>query len=183
MQIYFQNKGKEKNKTLLLSPVKVLWEDCVSCRPHSSSCLKDIPPNELKAACVFVAMLLVFLIAKNQPKTKAKQQNVFILGDINSQPKLFAPSDVEAQAVVVRGGEEVDDPAQSVVRAGLRGRVAALLHHHPPVNQVHPACTPSTCTLSQKPVHAIALCRSRVSIGLLNSHKGHGGNPHTPDSA
>lgn len=81
-------------------------------------------------------MLLVFLIAK----TKAKHQYVFILRDINAESKLFAPSDVEAQAVVIWGGEEVDDSAQSVVRAGLRRRVTAFLHHHPPVNQVHPAC-------------------------------------------
>lgn len=97
MQIYVQNKGKEKNKTLLLSPVKVLWEDSVSCCPHFSSCLKDILPNELKAVCVFVVMLLVFLIAK----TKAKHQYVFILRHINAESKLFAPSDVEAQAVVI----------------------------------------------------------------------------------
>lgn len=121
---------------LLLSPDKVLWEDSVSCCPHFSSCLKDILPNELKDVCLFLEILLVFLIAK----TKTKHPHVFVLRDVNAESELFAPSDVEAQAIVIRGGEEMDDPAEGVVRAGLRRRVTALLHHHAPVNQVHPAC-------------------------------------------
>lgn len=44
---------------------------------------------------------------------------LFILGDINAESELFASSDVEAQAVVIRSGEEVDNPAESVVCAGL----------------------------------------------------------------
>lgn len=39
----------------------------------------------------------------------------FILRNINSQSELFAPSDVEAQTVVIRRGEEMHDPAESAV--------------------------------------------------------------------
>lgn len=52
-------------------------------------------------------------------KKKTKHKHVFVLRDVNAESKLFASSDVEAQAVVVRGGEEMDDPAEGVVRAGL----------------------------------------------------------------
>lgn len=85
---------------------------------------------------MFLEILLAFLIAKK----KTKHKHVFVLRDVNAESKLFASSDVEAQAVVVRGGEEMDDPAEGVVRAGLWRRVTALLHHHAPVNQVHPVC-------------------------------------------
>lgn len=52
-------------------------------------------------------------------KRASTLMSVFILGDINAKSKLFASSDVEAQTVVVRRGEEVDDPTESGVRAGL----------------------------------------------------------------
>lgn len=42
-----------------------------------------------------------------------------ILRDINPQSELFASSDVEAQTVVVRRGEEMNDAAEGAVRAGL----------------------------------------------------------------
>lgn len=57
-----------------------------------------------------------------------------ILRDVNPEPELFASSDVEPQAVVIRRGEEMDDSAESAVRAGLRWCSPAFLHHHPPVN-------------------------------------------------
>lgn len=64
---------------------------------------------------------------------------VFLLGNIDSQAKLFATSDVESQTVVVRRGEEVDDPAKGAVDAGLRWCATSLLNHHTPMNQIHPA--------------------------------------------
>lgn len=39
----------------------------------------------------------------------------FILRNINPQSELFASSNVEAQTVVIRGGEEMYDPAESAV--------------------------------------------------------------------
>lgn len=76
----------------------------------------------------------------------AKQECVvnhtwFILRNINSQSKLFASSDVEAQTVVIWCGEEMHDPAESAVWTRLWRCATALLHHHPPVNQIHPAHT------------------------------------------
>lgn len=62
----------------------------------------------------------------------------FLPGDIDAQTELLPSPDVEAQAVVVWGGVEVDDPLEGATWAGLRRRPSALLHHHPPVDQVHP---------------------------------------------
>lgn len=42
-----------------------------------------------------------------------------VLGDIDAEAKLSATADVEAQAVVIRGGVEVDDAPQPVLRAAL----------------------------------------------------------------
>lgn len=145
---------------LLLSPVKVLWEDSVSRCPHFSSCLKDILPNKLKDECAFFGR---HCWPSELQKQKQNRQRRFILGDVDAESELFASSDVEPQAVVVRGGEEVDDPAEGVVRAGLGGRVAALLHHHPPVNQVHPADAQGGGSLTRTP----ALSKTRVPPHLL----------------
>lgn len=64
-----------------------------------------------------------------------------ILRNINPQSELFSSSDVEAQTVVIRCGEEMYDPAESAVWTGLWRCTAALLHHHPSVNQIHPTHT------------------------------------------
>jgi len=42
-----------------------------------------------------------------------------ILGDVDAEAELPAAADVEAQAVVVRGGVEVDDAPQPVLGAAL----------------------------------------------------------------
>lgn len=62
----------------------------------------------------------------------------YLLGDIDAQTKLLPSTDVEAQAVVVWCGVEVDDPLEGASWAGVRGCPSALLHHHTPVYQVHP---------------------------------------------
>lgn len=76
---------------------------------------------------VYKTRIIQFICFKRRP-WRAKQaldkhtsalMSVFILRDINAKSKLFASSDVEAQTVVVRRGEEVDDPTECEVRAGL----------------------------------------------------------------
>lgn len=42
-----------------------------------------------------------------------------ILGDIDAEAELPAAADVEAQAVVIGGGVEVDDAPQPILRAAL----------------------------------------------------------------
>lgn len=40
-----------------------------------------------------------------------------ILGDIDAKAELPTSADIEAQAVIVRGGVEVDDASQTILRA------------------------------------------------------------------
>lgn len=65
--------------------------------------------------------------------------SMYLLGHVDAQTELLPSADVEAQAVVVGCGVEVDDPLEGAPRARLRRRLPALLHHHAPVDQVHPS--------------------------------------------
>lgn len=72
----------------------------------------------------------------------------FILWDVNSKAELFASSYVKTQAVVIWGGEEMDDSTEGAVWAGIWPRAPTFLHHHSPVNQIHPAQDKQSSNLS-----------------------------------
>lgn len=42
-----------------------------------------------------------------------------LLGDVDAETKLLSSADVEAQAVIVGGGVEMDDPLEGAPRARL----------------------------------------------------------------
>lgn len=95
-------------------------------------------------ACTCCAALNNFVyltLTKQVLAERVSSHTWFVLRNINPQSELFASSDVEAQAVVIWRGEEMYDPAESAVCTGFRRRSTALLHHHPPVNQIHPTHT------------------------------------------
>lgn len=64
---------------------------------------------------IYKILLASLGVQRNAMSENVANRPLFILGDVNAESELFASSDVEAQAVVIRSGEEVDDPAESVV--------------------------------------------------------------------
>ena len=59
------------------------------------------------------------MLSKKHQLSVLDRHTGLVLRDVNPQSELFASSDVEAQTVVVRRGEEVNDAAEGAVRAGL----------------------------------------------------------------
>lgn len=100
-----------------------------------------VPPHAHTAQPWIVVVYLMLMASSGVKQAVAEcvsNNTWFILRNINSQSELFASSYVKAQTVVIWRGEEMHDSAESAVWAGLWRCATALLHHHPPVNQIHP---------------------------------------------
>ena len=154
-----------------------LWGDAFIICPRTLQ--QDTAPTQIN---VFIwSWWPLYVLSKKHQLSVLDRHTGLVLRDVNPQSELFASSDVEAQTVVVRRGEEVNDAAEGAVRAGLWRRAPALLYHHPPVNQIHPTHTHKH-TPAKTFTYAV-FCLSAglrpASIGESNSHKGQSGNPST----